>query len=154
MGDASANVLAKGMNVWIPNPADKDPKAAPFLAAQVVSPVSGTQARVALRNGTEVSVDVDKVDVANTVTVVTDADERSEPDNCSLLHLSEATLLHNTQLRFQRDEIYTLTGQIVTSLNPCKQLPALYDAAAMAATRAELNPGAGETKPAPGWTTL
>ena len=146
MGDASANVLAKGMNVWIPNPADKDPKAAPFLAAQVVSPVSGTQARVALRNGTEVSVDVDKVDVANTVTVVTDADERSEPDNCSLLHLSEATLLHNTQLRFQRDEIYTLTGQIVTSLNPCKQLPALYDAAAMAATRAELNPGAGETK--------
>ena len=59
MGDASANVLAKGMNVWIPNPADKDPKAAPFLAAQVVSPVSGTQARVALRNGTEVSVDVD-----------------------------------------------------------------------------------------------
>ena len=130
MGDASANVLAKGMNVWIPNPADKDPKAAPFLAAQVVSPVSGTQARVALRNGTEVSVDVDKVDVANTVTVVTDADERSEPDNCSLLHLSEATLLHNTQLRFQRDEIYTLTGQIVTSLNPCKQLPALYDAAA------------------------
>ena len=77
--------------------------------------------------------------MANTVTVVTDADERSEPDNCSLLHLSEATLLHNTQLRFQRDEIYTLTGQIVTSLNPCKQLPALYDAAAMAATRAELN---------------
>ena len=35
MGDASANVLAKGMNVWIPNPADKDPKAAPFLAAQL-----------------------------------------------------------------------------------------------------------------------
>ena len=102
---------------------------------------------MALRNGTEVSVD-DKV-VANTVTVVADADERSELDNCSLLHLSEATLLHNTQLRFQRDEIYTLTGQIVTSLNPCKQLPALYDAAAMAATRAELNPGAGEMKLAP-----
>ena len=76
-------------------------------------------------------------------------EERTEVDNCALLHLSEATLLHNTRLRVLADDIYTFTGQIVTSLNPCKQLPALYDAAAMAATRAELNPGAGETKPAP-----
>ena len=35
--------------------------------------------------------------------------ERSEPDNCDLLQLSEATLLHNTLLRYRRDEIYTFT---------------------------------------------
>ena len=62
-------------------------------------------------------------------------EERTEVDNCALLHLSEATLLHNTRLRFLADDIYTFTGQIVTSLNPCVTLPSLYSEKAMVEAR-------------------
>ena len=37
--------------------------------------------------------------------------EKSEADNVNLLELSEATLLHNTLLRYKEDDIYTFTGK-------------------------------------------
>ena len=49
-----------------------------------------------------------------------------ETDHTALLHLSDATLLHNTRLRYMRDEIYTYVGPILVSVNPFKYIPKLY----------------------------
>jgi myosin-6 len=39
-------------------------------------------------------------------------------DNCGLMYLNEATLLHNLDRRFQEDLIYTYTANILLALNP------------------------------------
>jgi len=47
-------------------------------------------------------------------------DEDSKPvdDNCALMYLNEATLLHNLRRRYLKDEIYTFTANILLALNP------------------------------------
>ena len=53
----------------------------------------------------------------------TDVDQS---DHTALLHLSDATLLHNTRMRYLRDDIYTYVGPILVSVNPFKYIPKLY----------------------------
>jgi len=43
-------------------------------------------------------------------------------DNCALMYLNEATLLHNLRKRFMKDEIYTYTANILLALNPYHSL--------------------------------
>eukprot|EP00040_Diaphanoeca_grandis_P029379 m.172059 g.172059 ORF g.172059 m.172059 type:complete len:1230 (+) comp31666_c7_seq6:107-3796(+) len=43
-------------------------------------------------------------------------------DNCGLMFLNEATLLHNLDRRFQDDQIYTYTANILLALNPYHSL--------------------------------
>jgi len=45
-------------------------------------------------------------------------DAEDVPDNCGLMYLNEATLLHNLEKRFAKDEIYTYTANILLALNP------------------------------------
>ena len=52
------------------------------------------------------------------------------PDNCMLIHLSEATLLENVRARYFAKEIYTLTGSILLAMNPFETLP-IYSEAKM-----------------------
>ena len=52
------------------------------------------------------------------------------PDNCMLIHLSEATLLENVRARYFTKEIYTLTGSILLAMNPFETLP-IYSEAQM-----------------------
>ena len=110
--------LRKGAQVWIPASG-----AEPFEKGEVLETdpivVQFPNGREATPRGAEVSL----------------ANEHTENDNTSLVNLSDATLLANTRERFLEDRIYTFTGSIVTSVNPCKPLPHLYDAAAMEAAR-------------------
>lgn len=43
-------------------------------------------------------------------------------DNCALMFLNEATLLHNLRRRFMEDEIYTFTANILVAINPYHSL--------------------------------
>jgi len=47
-------------------------------------------------------------------------EESAKPvdDNCALMFLNEATLLHNLRRRFMKDEIYTYTANILLAVNP------------------------------------
>lgn len=105
----SATSIAPGQRVWFPNPS-KEASSPPFLSGEVVS-ANGTAAEVNVAGSSETrQVPESELDMANAISSsfgVTS--ERSEPDNCDLLQLSEATLLHNTLLRYRRDEIYTFT---------------------------------------------
>jgi len=133
----SSEGVAEGQRVWIKNKSS-DPREPPFLAGTVVE-ADGTTAKIALDNwgsGETVAVSESELDVANAVSAeLSGGEERAEPDNCDLLQLSEATLLHNTLLRYRRDEIYTFTGPIVTSLNPCKPIDGLYSTERMKAAK-------------------
>ena len=51
-----------------------------------------------------------------------------QSDHTALLHLSDATLLHNTRMRYLRDEIYTYVGPILVSVNPYEYFKGVYNA--------------------------
>ena len=53
------------------------------------------------------------------------------PDCCQLIELTDQTVLTNLRRRFEADEIYTFTGNILLAVNPYQRLP-IYDEAYMA----------------------
>ena len=59
-------------------------------------------------------------------------DGYSAPDNCQLIHINEASVLHNLHLRFASKHIYTYVGSILIALNPFELLP-IYGTDKMAA---------------------
>eukprot|EP00928_Gymnodinium_smaydae_P095519 TRINITY_DN8236_c0_g4_i1.p1 TRINITY_DN8236_c0_g4~~TRINITY_DN8236_c0_g4_i1.p1 ORF type:complete len:1369 (+),score=323.79 TRINITY_DN8236_c0_g4_i1:70-4176(+) len=55
----------------------------------------------------------------------TDPDRTCE-DNTALVHLDDANILDNLQRRFQVDEIYTYTANVLLAVNPYKTIPGMY----------------------------
>ncbi|XP_020855855.1 unconventional myosin-VI isoform X4 [Phascolarctos cinereus] len=47
-------------------------------------------------------------------------------DNCSLMYLNEATLLHNIKVRYNKDRIYTYVANILIAVNPYFDIPKIY----------------------------
>lgn len=47
-------------------------------------------------------------------------------DNCSLMYLNEATLLHNIKVRYSKDRIYTYVANILIAVNPYFDMPKIY----------------------------
>jgi len=119
---------------WIPTVAG-DACSAPFTLVDIIARTDDGVVRVRTASGEERAVPEADVSLPN--------GDRTENDNTALLNLSEATLLHNLTERFKQDEIYTFTGKVVTSLNPCKQLPHLYSVDRMRAAAAHQD----ETEP-------
>jgi myosin-7 len=58
---------------------------------------------------------------------VTDNDDEGVDDILKLKDFSEMSLIHTLRVRYNRDEIYTLVGTILISLNPYKPIKFLYD---------------------------
>ena len=111
------SALTKGNEVWVEG---KDTAGQPYELATVTST---EPLRCQMKaNGAQTSPAVELCSLAN---------KTVEKDNTALVSLSDATLLHNTRKRYADDDIYTFTGSIVTSVNPCKPMPGLYDEAAM-----------------------
>ncbi|XP_048351555.1 unconventional myosin-VI isoform X2 [Sphaerodactylus townsendi] len=52
-------------------------------------------------------------------------------DNCSLMYLNEATLLHNIKVRYSKDRIYTYVANILIAVNPYFDIPKLYSSDAI-----------------------
>ncbi|KAF0762385.1 myosin heavy chain 95F isoform X1 [Aphis craccivora] len=53
-------------------------------------------------------------------------DNKDVDDNCSLMHLNEATLLNNVKIRYSKDKIYTYVANILISVNPYIEIKNLY----------------------------
>lgn len=58
---------------------------------------------------------------------VTDNDDEGVDDILRLKDFSEMSLIHTLRVRYNRDEIYTMVGSILISLNPYKTIKFLYD---------------------------
>jgi len=56
-----------------------------------------------------------------------DEDSKAVADNCALMYLNEATLLHNLRRRYLKDDIYTFTANILLALNPYHTLDCYTD---------------------------
>ncbi len=79
-----------------------------------------------------VSVNVDgEVFKMTQVCKITDSDDVGVDDILKLRDFSEMSLIHTLRVRYFRDEIYTMVGPILISLNPYKQMNDLYCDAAM-----------------------
>lgn len=100
--------VAEGSRVWIAASADNADEPFALCAVTALSPLTVRP----VGGGAE----FEPADGA--VSLVNHAMER---DNTNLQMLSEATLLANTRDMYLTDAIYTTTGRIVTSVNPCKR---------------------------------
>ncbi|KJE93657.1 myosin-VI [Capsaspora owczarzaki ATCC 30864] len=105
----------EGKRVWAPNTnegyelCDIVDFAVETITAQ---PVSG--------GGAAREVSYDRVFPAD------DADNNDVDDNCALMFLNEASLLHNLRKRYAKGAIYTYTANILIAVNPYASLP-IYD---------------------------
>jgi myosin-6 len=137
-----------GAKVWVP-----DPQHGFFLGRIVddtvdlrIAPIGTGAAQPAVRvedvrlgdglNCLQVSANYDDLHPAE------EEDGKEVDDCCSLMHLNEATLLHNTRLRYSTNRIYvrlgpddpesgshpvkTYVANILISINPYEQIADLY----------------------------
>lgn len=56
-------------------------------------------------------------------------DNKDVDDNCGLMYLNEATLLHNLRIRYMKNQIYTYTANILIAVNPYFEMPDNYASA-------------------------
>ena len=96
---APAKTIPEGATVWIKEAA-KDSQEA-FVKATIVKFTEGRGYTVNA-DGKEKTVRAVDVGQAN-------PDGMSAPDNCYLIHISEATILANMRARFSKELIYTYT---------------------------------------------
>ncbi|XP_074804103.1 unconventional myosin-VI isoform X2 [Natator depressus] len=64
--------------------------------------------------------------VINQVFPAEEDSKKDVEDNCSLMYLNEATLLHNIKVRYGKDRIYTYVANILIAVNPYFDIPKLY----------------------------
>lgn len=55
-----------------------------------------------------------------------DDENKDVDDNCALMYLNEATLLHNVRVRYNKDKIYTYVANILIAVNPYFEVKNLY----------------------------
>uniref|UniRef100_G3T1H2 Unconventional myosin-VI n=1 Tax=Loxodonta africana TaxID=9785 RepID=G3T1H2_LOXAF len=64
--------------------------------------------------------------VMNQVFPAEEDSKKDVEDNCSLMYLNEATLLHNIKVRYSKDRIYTYVANILIAVNPYFDIPKIY----------------------------
>jgi len=106
--------IPDGSTVWIKDTVKNSTEA--FVKATVASFTPGKGYAVKSADGKERSVRA--VDCARA-----NPDGMSAPDNCYLIHISEATILENLKTRSANKAIYTFTGSILVAINPFELLP-------------------------------
>ncbi|KAI4387355.1 hypothetical protein MLD38_005194 [Melastoma candidum] len=104
-----------GSHVWV-----EDPVLA-WIAGEVTS-ISGQDVHVRTTKGKMVVTSISKVYPKDT-----EAPPGGVDDMTKLSYLHEPGVLENLATRYQLNEIYTYTGNILIAVNPFQRLPHLYD---------------------------
>ncbi|XP_052186371.1 myosin-9-like isoform X2 [Diospyros lotus] len=130
MGTA-VNIIA-GSHVWVEDPA------LAWVDGHVLK-ITGTQAEIETSNGKQVVAKLSKIYPKDM-----EAPAGGVDDMTKLSYLHEPGVLENLRTRYELNEIYTYTGNILIAINPFQRLPHLYDAHMMqqykGATFGELSP--------------
>ncbi|WVZ66362.1 hypothetical protein U9M48_015595 [Paspalum notatum var. saurae] len=105
-------VLRKKLRVWCSSPNAK------WELGQIRS-ISGDDAEILLANGKVLTVSPERLLPANP-DILDGVD-----DLIQMSYLNEPSVLHNLQLRYSRDLIYTKAGPVLIAVNPLKEV-ALY----------------------------
>ncbi|XP_074573404.1 myosin-17-like [Curcuma longa] len=129
---ASPDNIIVGSHVWI-----EDPGVA-WIDGEVFQ-ISRHQVHVRTTNGKTVVANISKVFPKDT-----EAPPGGVDDMTKLSYLHEPGVLQNLATRYELNEIYTYTGNILIAVNPFQRLPHLYDTHMMeqykGATFGELSP--------------
>ncbi|XP_028790296.1 myosin-11-like [Neltuma alba] len=104
-----------GSHVWI-----EDPDVA-WIDGQV-SKIYGKDAEIETTNGKKVSAKLSKIYPKDM-----EAPAGGVDDMTKLSYLHEPGVLQNLKSRYELNEIYTYTGNILIAINPFQRLPHLYD---------------------------
>ncbi|XP_028074279.1 LOW QUALITY PROTEIN: myosin-17-like [Camellia sinensis] len=111
---APVNIIV-GSHVWV-----EDPTLA--WIDGVVNRINGQELRVQTTDGKTVVKDIAKVFPKDT-----EAPPGGVDDMTKLSYLHEPGVLQNLATRYELNEIYTYTGNILIAINPFQRLPHLYD---------------------------
>ncbi|GAB2218803.1 hypothetical protein Drorol1_Dr00002035 [Drosera rotundifolia] len=104
-----------GSHVWV-----ADPNLA-WIDGQVVK-INGQDAEVQISNGKKVVAKLSKLYPKDM-----EAPPAGVDDMTKLSYLHEPGVLQNLKTRYELNEIYTYTGNILIAINPFQRLPHLYD---------------------------
>ncbi|KAG2637687.1 hypothetical protein PVAP13_2NG533600 [Panicum virgatum] len=115
--DVMDYVLQKKLRVWCSSPNAK------WELGQIKS-ISGDDAEILLADGKILTISPERLLPANP-DVLDGVD-----DLIQMSYLNEPSVLHNLQLRYSRDLIYTKAGPVLIAVNPLKEIP-LYGKASM-----------------------
>lgn len=96
--------------VWVQVSKDK------YTTGEVIDE-KGNKLIVRAGDGEDVQIEKDKADFLNPPKF------DGVPDCAELSNLSEAAVLHNLRMRYQKDIIYTYSGLFLVVINPYKRLP-------------------------------
>ncbi|XP_016062852.1 PREDICTED: unconventional myosin-VI [Miniopterus natalensis] len=107
--------MEDGKPVWAPHPTDG------FQMGSIVDigPDSLTIEPVGQKGKTFLAL-------INQVFPAEEDSKKDVEDNCSLMYLNEATLLHNIKVRYSKDRIYTYVANILIAVNPYFDIPKIY----------------------------
>lgn len=111
---APVNIIV-GSHVWV-----DDPKLA-WLDGEVIK-INGQEVHVRTSHGKTVVTNFSKVFPKDT-----EAPPGGVDDMTKLSYLHEPGVLQNLAARYELNEIYTYTGNILIAINPFQRLPHLYD---------------------------
>ncbi|OMO70685.1 IQ motif, EF-hand binding site [Corchorus capsularis] len=129
---AGPDNIILGSHVWV-----EDPGIA-WIDGEVVR-INGNEVHVKTTNGKSVVTNISKVFPKDT-----EASPGGVDDMTKLSYLHEPGVLQNLATRYELNEIYTYTGNILIAVNPFQRLPHLYDTHMMeqykGATFGELSP--------------
>lgn len=111
---ASVNIIV-GSHVWIEDPAQA------WIDGEVFK-INGEEVHVRTTDGKTVVKNISKVFPKDN-----EAPPGGVDDMTKLSYLHEPGVLHNLATRYELNEIYTYTGNILIAINPFQRLPHLYD---------------------------
>ncbi|KAJ6847947.1 myosin-6-like [Iris pallida] len=126
--------IEAGSQVWV-----RDPESA--WVDGVVLEINGDEIRISTNSGKTVAAKV-----SNVYTKDAEASPCGVDDMTKLAYLHEPGVLQNLKSRYDMNEIYTYTGNILIAVNPFRRLPHLYDTHMMQQYKAA---GFGELSPHP-----
>jgi myosin-6 len=98
--------MDQGRKVWAPDVKEG------FILGEIADFGADTLSVQPLDGGRVIEAPYDAVYPAE------DESAKDVEDNCALMYLNEATLLHNLKRRFMKDHIYTYTANILLAINP------------------------------------
>ncbi|PON84462.1 Myosin [Trema orientale] len=111
---APVNIIV-GSHVWVEDPVEA------WVDGEV-SRITGEKVHVHTCNGKTVITNISKVFPKDT-----EAPPGGVDDMTKLSYLHEPGVLNNLATRYELNEIYTYTGNILIAVNPFQRLPHLYD---------------------------
>ncbi|XP_010274858.1 PREDICTED: myosin-9-like [Nelumbo nucifera] len=111
----SVNIIV-GSHVWVEDPA------VAWIDGEVLK-ISGVDAEVRTSNGKMVVANLSKIYPKDM-----EAPAGGVDDMTKLSYLHEPGVLQNLSTRYELNEIYTYTGNILIAINPFQRLPHIYDA--------------------------